>query len=80
MLNQKNIFSQLSEGCDKECRFDVGMSTTTLAYYAPVYDKNGVNLNQDGNTSTTHYHCRVCGKSWMTQTKLGKTNIKLLSE
>jgi hypothetical protein len=80
MLIQKNIFEQLSEGCDKDCRFDVGVSSVTAAYYPPVYDKNGVNVNPNGNTSRTQYHCMTCGKYWVTQTRLGETTIKILNE
>jgi hypothetical protein len=80
MLNQKNIFSQLSEGCDKECRFNVGISTVSAAYYPPVYDKNGINVNPSRNTSTTKYNCQVCGKHWDIITSVDETNIKLLSE
>jgi hypothetical protein len=59
--------------CEQECRFQMGMSTTTLMYYAPIYDKHGNNLNPDGNITTTQIHCRVCGKSWVGSTKLGAT-------
>ena len=59
--------------CEQDCRFQMGMSSTTCAYYAPVYDKHGNNLNPDGNTTTTQIHCKVCGKSWIGSTKLGST-------
>lgn len=80
MIHDKNIFAQLSEGCDKDCRFDVGMSSMSAVYYPPVFDKNGINLNTDGNISTTNYQCRVCGKSWSVKTRLGQTPLIILNE
>jgi hypothetical protein len=59
--------------CEQDCRFHIGMSATTCAYYAPVYDKNGKNLNPDGNTTTTQIHCSVCNKSWVGTTRFGAT-------
>jgi hypothetical protein len=51
--------------CPREdCRFSYGGGTTTCAYYAPVYDKNGVNINPDRNTKTFNVECLTCGKMW----------------
>ena len=38
-------------------------STTTAVYYPPIY-KNGVNINPDRNTVTTHCTCMNCGKDF----------------
>lgn len=38
-------------------------STTTCVYYPPIY-KNGVNINPDRNTTTTHCNCLNCGKEF----------------
>jgi hypothetical protein len=36
--------------CPREdCRFSYSPGRATLAYYPPVYDKNGVNTNPDRN-------------------------------
>lgn len=59
--------------CELDCRFQIGMSSTTLAYFAPIYDKHGNNVNPDRNTTTTQIHCNVCGKSWIGSTRLDST-------
>lgn len=38
-------------------------STTTAVYYPPIY-KDGVNINPDRNTTTTHCTCMNCGKNF----------------
>lgn len=38
-------------------------SMTTAVYYPPIY-KNGVNINPDRNTTTTHCTCMNCGKNF----------------
>lgn len=38
-------------------------STSTAVYYPPIY-KNGVNINPDRNTSTTHCKCLNCHKAF----------------
>lgn len=40
-----------------------GSSVTTLAYYPPIW-KDGVNINPDCNTITTHCKCLNCGKEF----------------
>ena len=61
--------------CPREdCRFAYGGGRTTLAYYQPIYDKNGVNINPDGNTTTFKVNCLSCGKLWVGKTRLGETN------
>ena len=50
--------------CDKDCRFQFDMTTTTCMYYAPVYDKHGNNINPDGNITSGEVSCSVCGKTW----------------
>lgn len=39
-------------------------TTITTMYYPPIY-KNGVNINQDRNQSTTHCTCMNCGKEFI---------------
>ena len=62
--------------CDKDCRFAVGVSMSTAMYFQPVYDKHGNNLNPDGNTTTSTVSCGVCGKSWVSRTRLGETTFQ----
>lgn len=38
-------------------------SETTAVYYPPIY-KDGVNINPDRNTTTTHCICMNCGKDF----------------
>lgn len=67
------MFLNPNPDCDKDCRFSQGFSTTTAAYYKPIFDKDGNNVNPDGNTTTTEIFCSICGKSWMAYTRYGKT-------
>ena len=51
--------------CPREdCKFTNHRSYTTSAYYPPIYDKNGVNTNPDGNITTSTLKCLTCGKKW----------------
>ena len=77
----KNLFKELSQGCDRECKFSqAGPSSTTAMYFAPVYDKEGNNLNPDGNITTTTYQCTECGKSWRVSEQRGEHSVILLNE
>ena len=76
-----NVFKKLSQGCDKNCKFQqIGPSTMTAMYFAPVYDKEGNNLNPDGNTMTSSYQCTECGKSWRVSEQYGESSVLLLNE
>lgn len=50
--------------CDGECRFQSHGSTSTLVAYIPIYDKNGVNVNPDRNTTSESVTCSTCKRSW----------------
>jgi hypothetical protein len=64
---------QMPECPREDCQFAESMTMTTCAYYSPVYDKNGVNINPDGNTTTFTLTCYKCGKMWNGSTRYGKT-------
>jgi hypothetical protein len=61
--------------CDKECRFRVSGGSTTCAYYAPIYDKFGVNINPDRNITTNEVTCTVCNRTWVANTCVGETKF-----
>jgi len=61
--------------CKLECRFTSTFSMTTAAYYPPVYDKHGVNLNPDMNITSTVVYCSVCSRSWNSSTQNGVTTF-----
>lgn len=68
------MFTSPNPTCDKECVFipsDCG--TVTDMYFPPRYDKNGVNLNPDGNIFTSSISCQTCGKKWKSTTQYNKT-------
>lgn len=48
-----------------------GPGMTTMAYYPPVYNKQGVNTNPDMNITTYPRRCLACGKSWTEQWQNG---------
>lgn len=77
----ENVFKKLSHGCDRNCKFQqMGPSTVTAMYFAPVYDKEGNNLNPDGNISSSSYQCTECGKSWRVSEQYGQSSVLLLNE
>lgn len=63
--------------CKREdCRISgSGTGSITAAYFEPVYDKHGNNLNPDRNVATMYYNCGICGKSWNVETCAGETKI-----
>jgi hypothetical protein len=68
------MFPPETKDCDKECRFQQnGPSSRTLAYYNPIYDKHGNDLNPDGNTTFGGIKCTTCGKEWQYAIQYGKT-------
>lgn len=46
-----------------ESYYQENHSYVTAVYYPPIY-KNGVNINPNKNTSTTHCTCMNCGKDF----------------
>ena len=65
--------------CERDdCRFFQSGGRSTLAYYQPIYDKNGVNINPDGNTTTSNLECLTCGKRWTARTQYGETTYEEL--
>ena len=58
--------------CQREdCRFRVAVEMTSLAYYAPVYDKHGNNVNPDGNVTQGELVCDSCKKEWTFRKQYG---------
>ncbi len=66
--------------CEKDCRFHYGMSSTTAAYYPPVYDKHGNNVNPDGNVTRGTVSCSVCNTKWTYATQYGETDFKEMTD
>jgi hypothetical protein len=51
--------------CPREdCKFSISPQMTTCMYFQPIYDKNGVNINPDRNTTSFTVDCLSCGKKW----------------
>lgn len=61
------IIAQTHTVCSQpdECRFImVGGDTITTAYYQPIYDSQGRNINPDRNAvSASQLRCLTCGKT-----------------
>lgn len=65
--------------CPREdCRFTYSGGTSTLVAYIPIYDKNGVNINPDANTTTFKVNCLSCGKMWVGKSRLDETTYEEL--
>jgi hypothetical protein len=58
-----------------DCRYVVGIEMSTSMYYPPVYDKQGNNLNPDGNITSGDMTCHSCNKKWTYSTQFGKTTF-----
>ena len=61
--------------CPNGCtpvRIKEGMSTTTLAYYPPIYDETGRNINPDRNRHNTSFMCLVCGQTFGISSQYGE--------
>lgn len=54
-----------------ESYFREDYSVCTAMYFPPIW-KNGININPDGNTTTTNCTCMICGKHFSYQTKYGE--------
>lgn len=62
--------------CNSTSPLSQGVSMTTTVYYPPVWE-NGVNINPDGNTTTTKFICEKCGCKFSAKFKHGECiNIK----
>lgn len=61
--------------CPNKCRFSYTDVYTTAAYYPPVFDKDGNNINPDLNTTSGKVSCSTCDKLWSYSTQLGKTTF-----
>lgn len=48
----------------------------SLVNYAPIYNKDGVNVNTDGNTTYRTIRCLSCNKQWESKTHRGSTTYK----
>ena len=63
--------------CERnDCQFIHGDMRTTCAAYIPIYDKNGVNINPDANTTSFKVNCLSCGKIWRGQTSMDVTTYE----
>ena len=58
--------------CGGDCRFVVKTEMTTCMYFQPIYDKNGDNINPDGNTTSGEMVCPVCNRKWFYKKQYGE--------
>ena len=70
------MFNNPNPTCQNECVFKMGMATTTVVNYDPIYDKNGNNLNPDGNITTSTVSCSTCNRQWVSRTQYGQTKYR----
>jgi len=59
--------------CDGDCRIQYSGGMTTCAYYLPIYDKYGSNINPDGSITSGTARCNTCDRTWSYSTQYGKT-------
>lgn len=77
MMNNP-FFTNPNIGCSKNCQFmEIGPTTSTLAYYEPIYDKEGRNINPpSGNIVRGKTKCLTCNKQWHHETSSGSTKFE----
>ena len=72
-----HINSHPNPECPREdCKFSILDSATTCMYFQPIYDKNGVNINPDRNTTAFKLNCLSCGKVWVGKSRLDVTTYE----
>lgn len=60
----------------EDCVFEEpGWRTTTDMYFPARYDREGNNLNPDGNITSWPVRCTICGASWRAVEQYGKTTF-----
>ena len=65
---------------DGDCRFTSSGGMTTCMYYPPVYNKEGINLNPDMNSTVATVSCTTCKKNWNSFTRGGKTTFTEITD
>jgi len=72
-------FKNPNPDCERDdCKFTKSGGMSTLAYYPPMYNKDGVNINPDRNITYFSVSCKTCGKQWSGQSQLGETIYEVL--
>lgn len=76
MSNNQQFLAEFVDGgpgCSRDdCAITSdGPGSVTMAYYPPVYNAQGVNINPDMNITTTPQRCLSCGKKWTEQWQNG---------
>lgn len=69
------FFVNPNPNCLKNCQFmDIGPTTSTLAYYIPMWDKEGNSITPpSGNIIRGKIRCITCQSTWDYETHGGKT-------
>jgi len=63
--------------CSREdCKFITFGVRSTLVAYIPIYDKNGVNINPNRNTTSFTVDCLSCGKIWVGKSRMDETTYE----
>jgi hypothetical protein len=77
LLNPRQKMKNPNPECPREdCQFFYSDRSSTLVAYIPIYDKNGVNINPDANTTTFKVNCSTCGKTWVGKSRLDETTYE----
>ena len=64
--------------CERQdCTIRIGSGFTTDAYYPPMYNKAGENINPDNNVTRGEAHCIHCKKRWDYAEQQGKRTYQL---
>ena len=67
------VVAKLTKDCAREdCSVAASGCTRTLLGWTPTFDKQGRFTNRDPNTTTTHYRCAVCDRTWKVASQDGQ--------
>lgn len=66
------------KNCKNDCKIVYAYTASTSLFYIPVFDKDGVNINPDGNVISGSAKCLTCDQEWDFSTQYGNTIWKKL--
>lgn len=65
--------------CERnDCMIRIQSGFTTDAYYPPMYNKDGENVNPDNNVTTGTANCIHCKKNWTYSEQRGNRTYKIM--
>lgn len=64
------------KNCSNNCVFVEKPEARTCMYFQPIYDKSGININPDRNTTMGTMRCITCNRKWVYKERCGETSYE----